>query len=235
MSTTTTTKTVGGGKRSKGSLTLTSASKSRELDDLLSGMTNQIDSIALAAASDKDAKQRAERELDLERSKLRAHELKDKNPKPMTAGGKSAREQQVMDELAQLGIGIDGAESNVKNFKKSREQLVKELEDMRIRAEGATAAGKKLEGELTALKAAATATDTHNKKLEGELASAKTEIDRLTAKAKKDYDEHVRTLDEQARKEERFEEELAAKEELLDRVIATLRIYRARVEAYGDN
>ena len=245
-----------GGKKSKGSLTLTpTTSKTKEVDDLLSGMsamTNQIDNLALAAASEKDAKQRAERELEVERSKLKAHERKDKAPRPAGgAGGKSARDQQVLDELAQLGIGIDGAESNVK---KSKEEHGRALDAMRVRAEAAEAAGKKLEGDLATVKAHAEATEASRKKLgeelntakanaeatelsrrklEGELFSARAEAAKLATKIKEDYEKHLRSDDEHVRKEQELEDELASKEELLDKVIKALKYYRARLEAYG--
>lgn len=224
-----------GGRKSKGSLTLTPAtSQTKEVDDLLSSMsamTNQIDNLALAAASEKDAKQRAERELEVERTKLKAHERKEKAPRP--AGGdaaKSARDQQVLDELEQLGIGIDGAESSVK---KAKEEQGRVLDAMRARAEAAEAAGKKLEGELATVKAHAEATELSRKKLEGELSSARAEADKLAAKLKEDYEEHLRSKDEHERKEQELKSRLAGKEELLDKVIKALKHYRTRLEAYS--
>jgi chromosome segregation ATPase len=222
----------GGGKRIKSPLAIGSVSKAKDVvDDLLAGMTNHLDHLGLTAAIEKDAKQRAERELDVERSKLAVHERKDKTPKPAGAGrGKSARDQQVLDELAQLGIGIDGAESNLK---KSKEQLVGELNGMRARAEAAEATGKALKGELSTMKADAEAAQVRRKKLEEELASARGEVGKLTAQIKEEYEKHVKSENEHLRKEEELEDELAGKEELLERVIGALRKYRARVEAYG--
>ena len=226
---------AGSAKKPKGTPALNTASKTKEVDDLLAGMsmaTSQIGNLTLAAASEKDAKQRAERDLEVERSKVQAHERKDKTPRPTAAGaaGRSAREKQVLDELAQLRIDFDGTESNLR---KSKEQLAKELDVMRIRAEAADAAGKKLEGELATARASGEASEMGRRKLEGELASARGEVSKLTAKVKEDYAAHVKSEEEHFRKEDELEDELVRKEELLEKVLSGLRYYRARLEAYG--
>ncbi len=225
----------GSARRHKGAPGLNTATKSKEVDDLLADMsmaTNQIGNLTLAAASEKDAKQRAERDLELERSKVQAHERKEKAPRPVSAGaaGRSAKEKEVLDELDQLRIDFDGTESSLR---KSKEQLAKELEIMRLRAEGTEAAEKKLKEELAAAKASGEASEMGRKKLEGELSSARGEVGKLTAKVKEDYEAHVKSEEEHFRKEEELEDELVRKEELLEKVLAGLRYYRARLEAYG--
>ncbi len=225
---------TGSTRRPKGTPGTNAATKSKEVDDLLADMsmaTNQIGNLTLAAASEKDAKQRAERDLEVERHKVQAHERKEKAPRSAAAGSASRfKEKEVLNELAQLRIDFDGTESNLR---KSKEQLVTELSAMRARAEGAEADGKKLEGELATARASGENSEMGRKKLEGELSSARGEVDKLTAKIKEDYEAHVKSEEEHFRKEEELEDELVRKEELLEKVLAGLRYYRARLEAYG--
>ena len=65
---------AGSAKKPKGTpAALNTASKTKEADDLLAGMsmaTSEIGNLTLAAASEKDTKQRAERDLEVERSKV---------------------------------------------------------------------------------------------------------------------------------------------------------------------
>ncbi len=215
----------------KGTITLNSASKAKEVDDLLSGipgLNSHLDSLAQAAASEKEAKQRAERDLEVERSKLAAHQRKEKDH-AAAAGrgrGKSDRDHQVLHELKQLGLGLDGAETN---FKSTKSQFVSELDGIRARAEAAEATGKTLRVELATMKGEAEVT---RKRLEGELASAKHDVATLTAQVKENYDKHVEELKEQ---KQSYEAQLDEKEDLLDRVIEALRMYQARLETYGKN
>ncbi|KAK4250279.1 hypothetical protein C7999DRAFT_29104 [Corynascus novoguineensis] len=228
--------TLGSRKAKGGPLTSTPAAtnKVKEVGDLLadmSAMASQIDTFALAAASEKDAKQRAERELEVERSRVKAHQQKDKTPRPTTGGsGRSAKNQKVLDALAELGVGIDGAESTVK---KTKEQLGRELDEMRAKAEAAEVAGKKLEEELRTVKSNAEAIELSRKKLENELSAARAEVSKLTAKIKEDYENHIRSVEDHERKGQELEEELEAKDKLLDQVIEILGTYRARLDVYA--
>ncbi|KAL2138345.1 hypothetical protein VTI28DRAFT_6958 [Corynascus sepedonium] len=232
----TATKTAGsssigaGAKKNKGgTLMLTpgvvSTNDAKVVDELLANVSdasNKLDNFALAAAHEKDAKRRVERELEVERSRFKTLQQKDRRSNPTAeAGGKSPREQEVLDVLAQLEAGIDGAENN---FKKSREQQNKLFDEMRAKADTAEVARRQLEEELKVTRANAEVNELSRKKLEGELSAARAEVDKLTAKVKEDYEEHVS-------KEQMLRDMLNGKEELLKKVISGLRAAHVRLNA----